>query len=219
MTNWVLTPIVPLFSNRHNWNDMELEGLPLRGYLTVFVDGYKLRDRFAVHLFSDGNRTASVPDRLVPAERHEVGSTRWWEEGWAVGDNSRNRLCSRLGSKPLKRFCDFDEAVSFVYRRQQRYKTNQHTLVYVTKNARGKVNKIIVRSMDDVEAVHAEMDNEKMTFDAEIEKRKERFPELERLETIFGGSKAWRMAKLLSDIREKGWQKLGSRWRDPRGIA
>jgi hypothetical protein len=183
---------------------MGLEEIPLRGYLAVFVDGYKLKDKFAAHFLSNGDRTVSVPDRLVPAERHEVGSMRWWEDGWAVGDNSRDRLCSRLGSKPLKRFFDFDEAVRFVYLRQQRFKAHQHTLVYVTKDVHGKVNRTIVRSMDDVEAVHAEMDNNKIIFDSEIEKRRKRFPELERLETIFGWAKARRMAFFLSDIREKG---------------
>lgn len=69
---------------------------PLRGHLVIFVDGYKMRYSGLFHVFSDGHRSVSVPDSLVPPPDHEVGSDEWWQDGWAVGDNARNRLCKRL---------------------------------------------------------------------------------------------------------------------------
>jgi len=72
----------------------------LRGHLVIFVDGYKVYDKYLMHHFYDGQNSVSVPDRMVPPPTHDVGSMPWWEVGWAVGASERGRLCMRLGAKP-----------------------------------------------------------------------------------------------------------------------
>lgn len=122
----------------------------IRGHLVIFVDGYKYHYKGLTHLVEQDGKRFAVPDRLMPSETNEIGSMDWWHNGWAVGDNSRDRLCSRLGSKPLRKFLDFDEAVQFVFSRQRKFKAQQHVLVYVTKNLNGHEEKHIVHSLDDI---------------------------------------------------------------------
>lgn len=180
----------------------------LRGYLVIYVDGYKMKRKHMVHFLSDGDELISVPDRLLPPPNHEVGSMSWWEDGWVVGDNQRDRLCKRFGRKPFKKFYDFDQAVDFAYRRQQRFKSQQHILVYVTKTMQGKEREDVVRSTDDIEAIHVELDQERQEVEAYQSKRKaERdaeHPHLDRLREKFGFSKGWQLSEMLRQIRESG---------------
>jgi hypothetical protein len=180
----------------------------LRGYLVVFVDGYKVRFANTVHIFSDGEKRVSVPDRLLPAVQHEIDSRLWWEDGWAVGENSRDRLCGRFGGKTLKQFNDFDDAVAFVYRRRQKFKSHQHTLVYVVKDHSGRGQMHVVRSLDEIEDVHLRLEKERQEKKHESESRdkqlNERYPWLNRLEKLYGRKKAWQLSMFLDEIKQKG---------------
>jgi len=180
----------------------------LKGHLVIYVDGYKYHYRNMVHLISQDGKQYSVPDRLMPPPDEDIDSMAWWENGWAVGENSRDRLCARFGVKPLRKFFDYDEAVSFAYARQQKNKTQQHVLVYVTKGAHGKEERHVVRSLDEVVAIDAAnakeaADNEAARIRQE-EERKARYPELGLLQQHYGQMKAWVMADRLAEAREKG---------------
>jgi|JI6StandDraft_1071083.scaffolds.fasta_scaffold30387_2 hypothetical protein len=176
----------------------------LRGHLVIFVDGYKVYDKYLMHHFYDGQNSVSVPDRMVPPPTHDVGSMPWWEVGWAVGASERGRLCMRLGAKPFRKFFNFDEAVAFAYGRQQKFKTQQHILVYVTKTFQGAERMDVVRSADDVTAIHTELDEVIQANEAHRARCRAEHPHIDLLREKFGYSKGWRMSDLLRQIREEG---------------
>lgn len=186
----------------------QLRDPKLKGYLVVFVDGYKVYNKYLVHLISDGERTISVPDRFVPPPDHEIGSMHWWMDGWAIGDNVRGRLCSRKGAKPLRRFRDFDEAVANVFVRQKKHKTHRHVLVYVTTGIGGKEQMEVVRSLDDIRAVDAREAAEIAKDDAALKRRQAATdaepPHINALRDKYGPSAAWSLSNLAKDLREKG---------------
>lgn len=173
---------------------------PLIGYLVIFVDGYKMCYRNMFHLFREDGVTYQVPDRLVPPPTHEVGSMDWWIDGWAVGDNARHRLCSRNGSKPLKQFKSYDEAVNYAYRRQQKHKLHQHVLVYLTQSWDG-TKKEVVHSFDDIRAVDELRVKEWDAMKAREAEQSVRYPGLDSLSIRFGHLKALRLADLLRCIQ------------------
>lgn len=178
------------------------------GHLVVFVDGYKYVDKYAVHHVVHEGKTYSIPDRLMPPEVHEIDTQDWWTTGWAVGDNACDRLCSRLGAKPLKKFYDFDEAVRFIEIRQRKAKRLQFVLVYLTKDRLGKDRRDVVRSSDDIRLINIRNANElanHANFIAQQQaERRAKYPELEALEARFGYSKALALADFLASLREDG---------------
>lgn len=180
----------------------------LKGYLVIYVDGYKVYDKHLVHLMSDGETHISVPDRFVPPPDHEIGSMHWWMDGWAVGDNARGRLCSRKGSKPLRRFRDYDEAVTYVFARQKKHKTHQHVLVYVTAGVGGREQMEVVRSLDDIHAIDARVAAEIAENDAALAQRRAatdaEHPHLPALRAKYGPSTAWTLSDFAKNLREKG---------------
>jgi len=182
----------------------------LTGHLVVYVDGYKRSLKNRAHVFFQDGYVVTVPDRLLPPPSNDVGSNEWWENGWAVGDNPRDILCLRTGPKPLRRFHYFDEAVSFVFHRQQKHRSHQHILVYVTKGASGKEQLEVVRSLDDVEAVEARVAAELAANEVLAAEERARFnaqyPHLDVLQAKFGSSTGWTLAALLKDIRDKGYE-------------
>lgn len=181
---------------------------PLRGHLVIFVDGYKMRYSGLFHVFSDGHRSVSVPDSLVPPPDHEVGSDEWWQDGWAVGDNPRNRLCKRLGMKALRRFDSFDEAVDFMFARQRKHKDQRHTLVYVTTGLADRERMSVVRSLDDIEAIEAEIAAELAAHEAAMSEQRAateaEHPCLRVLQEKYGKAAGWALSDFLNEVREKG---------------
>ena len=180
----------------------------LHGHLVIFVDGYKYRYKGLTHFVTVDGANYAVPDSVMPAYIHEVGSMDWWQDGWAVGDNSRDRLCARSGSKPLRKFVDYDDAVAYIYARQKKNKKQQQILVYVTKSGHGREVRHVVRSMDDIAAIDAANEREVLEIKNEQERReselKARYPELDLLRQKFKYVKAWELACILADLREKG---------------
>jgi hypothetical protein len=180
----------------------------LRGYLVIFVDGYKVYDKYLVHVFVEDEKTIHVPDRLMPPPEYEVGEGDWWYDGWAVGDNARGRLYKRHGVKPLRRFRDFDDAVGYMFARQRKHKDHRHTLVYVTAGLGDKEQREVVRSLDDIAAVEARVAAEIATNEAAIAERRAKtdaeYPYLRVLQDKYGRSAGWSLSDFLKDVREKG---------------
>ncbi len=180
----------------------------LRGYLVIYVDGYKMRYKHLVHVFADGKDNVCVPDRLMPPPDHEIGSDEWWHDGWAIGDNLRGRLCKRFGVKPLRRFKHFDEAVAFVYQRQRKHKSQRHTLVYATTGAMGKERLAVIRSLDDIDAIEAgvaaEIAASAAASAADRARRDADFPHLQALQDKHGFAAGLRLSCFLKDINDRG---------------
>ena len=180
----------------------------IHGHLVIFVDGYKYHYKNMVNVIPIDGGHLSIPDRLMPAHVDEIDSMDWWHEGWAVGDNSRNRLCKRYGLDGLRKFHNFDEAVQFCYARQQRFKDQQHVLVYVSKDPLGRDQCNAVRSLDEITAIDNKNEIERQELKVLEAKRdsdtKAQYPELEQFKSIFAPMKAWKIAYRLADIRKQG---------------
>lgn len=181
--------------------------LPMRGYLVIHVAGFKRHSNYTVHLFSDGPSVVSVPDRLLLARLHPVGSGEWYEEGWAVGDNPRERFCKWGGASPMYRFHDYDEAVTYIQRLRQRRKRPHETysLVYFTKGVGGAMRCKPVSFFDDILVFEAEIEAEiKQNAQAQEDRKRallEEYPEIDRLKAAYRGLKAYQLSELLKALR------------------
>lgn len=186
------------------------ESSRLRGRLVIHVAGYKRSMGHMMHVFSAGEEVVCVPDRLVKAELHPVGSMLWLEEGWAVGDNPRERFCKWNWVKSMRKFHNFDEAVAYVYRLRQKRKTKheEYTLVYSLKNHSGNESFQPISSLADIAQFESEVDAETSKHNEEVKNRQkaidEDYPELELLRKTFGMSKAFNLSVLLKKIRTEG---------------
>lgn len=166
-----------------------------------------------VHFISSGEETLCVPDRLVKAELHPAGSMLWLEEGWAVGDNARERFCKWNWVKSMRKFHDFDEAVTYIYRLRQKRKTKQeiYTLVYFLKNHRGNESFHPIFSLADIAQFENEVDADTNKHNEEVKVRQkaidEDYPEIHLLRETFGTSKAFGLSALLKKIRTEGQEK------------
>lgn len=102
-----------------------------------------------------------------------------------------------------------------MYRRQQRFKQQRHTLVYVTKGIRDTEKLFVVRSMDDIDAVEEKIAVEISEFEVEEAamqlRREQRLPHLNQLQDQFGKSTGLALADLLGEIREKGLEVVKSK--------
>ena len=182
--------------------EKEMADVSFNGYLVIYVDGYKTVDTSLQHIVHHGTETFSVPDREMPPIEYEVGSEDWWRDGWAVGENTRGRLCKRLGYKPLRRFHEYDEAIAYIFDRQRKFKNQGHILVYVSKTNDGKERRDIVHSLDDVLAVDLRFANERDP--ARMKRLAAEHPDLEKLRTAYGNSMAFRLSNFAKEIRENG---------------
>lgn len=182
---------------------------PLRGHLVIHVGGYKQMRRDTFHTYSSAPG-ALVPDGLVPAPVHSPETPEWIEDGWAVGDNPRDRFCKWNGTKPVRRFKDFDEAVQLIYRlRQKRKRPNEvYTLVYVTRGSFGKDISNVVSSLDAIEAIETEIANERSQIEAaqaeyraqlEVER-----PAFEQLRKAYGHMRGHTLSEFLGRVRQRG---------------
>jgi hypothetical protein len=180
----------------------------LRGHLVIYVDGYKMYNKYLVHAFVEDGKTIHVPDRLMLPPEYEVGEGDWWYDGWAVGDNLRGRLCKRHGVKPLREFKDYDDAVAYMFARQKKHREQRHTLVYVTTGLAGKETREVVRSLDDISAVEARIADEiaanEAAFAEQRAQTEREYPHLRVLQEKYGKSVGWTLSDFLKDLREKG---------------
>ncbi|MCK9987760.1 MAG: hypothetical protein AzoDbin1_04232 [Azoarcus sp.] len=182
---------------------------PLRGHLVIHVGGYKQMRKCTFHVFSS-HPTQLIPDRFVGAATYPTDTPEWSEEGWAVGDNPRDRFCKWNGTKPVRRFKDYDEAVRFVFRlRQKRKRPNEaYTLVYVTRNGLGKDVSQAVSSLDDIEAIELQLcaertqiETEQANYRAQLEIER---PAYAQLREAYGPARGFTLSDFLKRVREQG---------------
>jgi len=100
------------------------------GDLMVFVDGYQQQDFRCIEINS--------------------GDDFFWSNGWAVGDNSRGRYCSRQSLDKIRRFKHFDDAVRYIETRRRKRPKERFFLVYVLGNTWLRVS-----SLDEILATDA----------------------------------------------------------------
>lgn len=82
-----------------------------KGDILIYVDGFRVNDwRCSEH---------NHPEDIFPFPE---------ASGWAVGDNPRDRYCSRLSTDKLRRFTDYDEAVRYVFEKQRKRKNERSQL-------------------------------------------------------------------------------------------
>lgn len=200
-----------------NWRDMQSdkteERAQLRGYLTIHVAGYKMHMSQAGRIIAHEGEMIFVPDRLIKAELHDVGSTSWIEEGWAVGDNPKERFCKWGWIKPMLKFHDFDEAVAYVYRLRQKRKAKRevYTLVCFLKDHQGRENFKPVYSIEDIARYENEVDNETAIYNEALKAARqandEEYPSLDLIVSSCGVSSVIGLSTLLKAIRNEGEEK------------
>ena len=69
----------------------------LHGYLVIYIDGYKYCYKGLTHFIEQDGKHYAIPDKLMPAPVKDIDSMKWWEEGWAVGENTQTcwQRCAR----------------------------------------------------------------------------------------------------------------------------
>lgn len=174
------------------------------GHIVIYVDGYKVSSRYEVQVFPVDGGTVLAPSRLCPPEIQPIGSPSWWHEGYAVGDNSRYRLCKRAGDKPLLKFGDFDEAVDFVWKRQRRFKNQTHTLVYIVDHSNYRHTKEVIYSLDELMSVDDRLLAEKSALDDLRKLLVKEHPYRALLIERYGESYGWKLAVFLNRIQRGG---------------
>jgi hypothetical protein len=180
----------------------------MRGYLLIHVGGYKIFSDLTGHIFPcDDGGCISVPDRQIQVEAYPFGTTGFYEDGWAVGNNPRDRFCKWQGIKPMRHFDNFDEAVAYTYRlRQKRKRPHEvYTLVYVTKDFNGIDRQCDISSISDIAAFEDALADEyaQNNIARELHRQQlgEEYPELNRLIEAYGMRKACVLSELLKIIR------------------
>ena len=104
------------------------------GYLIIYVKNYVVRElKVLKH---------NYPDEY-PYSCHELG-------GWLVGDNDRGRYCSVTNPDKIRKFYDYDEAVSYIFDRKKKYKDQEFQLVYCVDQTEHQVS-----TLDEIIAIDA----------------------------------------------------------------
>lgn len=110
----------------------------------------------------------------------------------------------------MRKFTDFDEAVSFIYRlRQKRKRLHEvYTLVYVTLGAYERDVSKVVFSLDDIYAFEAQIASEGTEVErlrGEYRAQSERdFPSLTQLTKAYGRNRATALSLFLRELRDQG---------------
>lgn len=110
----------------------------------------------------------------------------------------------------MRRFHNYDEAVTYIYRlRQKRKRPNEvYTLVYLLPAPAGILNCRPIASMDEIEAFEREIDEAKLQHQQTLAERKKalnaEYPELEFIAQHSGTHSAISLSLLLKSIRENG---------------
>lgn len=116
-----------------------------KGDILIYVDGFKVEDwRCMPH---------NYPEDIYPFPE---------ASGWAVGDNPRDRYCSRLSTDKLRRFKDYDEAVRYIFEKRRKRKNERFQLMYQLGNAFHAVS-----TLDDIQAIDKAHDDEQKAIEAQ----------------------------------------------------
>lgn len=87
----------------------------------------------------------------------ELGSEDCWEEGWAVGNNTRGGPCLRNCGADPRQFQSFEDAMNFVEIRQKKHKDQRHVLVYSTDDDQDFPVRVIVTSPADIDEIESDI--------------------------------------------------------------
>ncbi len=162
------------------------------GSILVFVDGYGVDD-FRCAELNLGHKFAQP----------EPGEMFWFNDGWAVGNNARDRYCSRNASDKVRRFKSYDEAVDYIFKKQRKRPKERFSLVY-------ELDRTIelVSSFDEILAIDAKAKSEQQAQDSyrrqQSELREVQFPGLDVLRKRVGLVVANNAAELLGLLRNEG---------------
>ncbi|MCZ2112929.1 MAG: hypothetical protein LC131_03710 [Anaerolineae bacterium] len=162
----------------------------LMGHFVVYIVGYIVRDYRCI----DHNSPAEYPweQRMFTTEG-----------GWAIGDNSRNRPCSRL-HKRIRRFSHYDEAVAAIDARRRKYPNESHQLIYRIPDQRKEWR---VGSLDEALSIDAKLRAEDEEKDRQRkEKWADDYPERERLEMRYGYRSGFMLAQFLGLVKRIGFE-------------
>ena len=156
------------------------------GDILIYVEGYRVEDwRCMPH---------NYPEDAFPFPENS---------GWAVGDNPRDRYCSRLAVDKLRRFKDYDAAVAYIQAKRRKRKKERFQLIYQLGNSFHEVS-----MLDEIQAIDADATaaNEvERAYRAELKKEFEKdFPGLDVLRKVATSRTAMAASDLLGKIRKQG---------------
>lgn len=159
-----------------------------KGDILIYVDGFKVEDwRCMPH---------NYPEDIYPFPE---------ASGWAVGDNPRDRYCSRLSTDKLRRFKDYDEAVRYIFEKRRKRKNERFQLMYQLGNAFHAVS-----TLDDIQAIDKAAEAEQRAIDTQRAQLRAEFekdmPCLDALLKIAGRQTAMSASMLLGNIRKDGFE-------------
>lgn len=162
------------------------------GSILIFVDGYGVDD-FRCAELNLGHKFAQP----------EPGEMFWFNDGWAVGNNARDRYCSRNASDKVRRFKSYDEAVDYVFKKQRKRPKERFSLVYELDRAVE-----LISSLDEILAIDAKARSEQEARDSyrrqQSELREVQCPGLDVLRKRVGLVVANNAAELLGLLRNEG---------------
>lgn len=151
------------------------------GHFVVYVLGYR----------TDGWNTISHD------EASQSENTQWtWGEGWAIGNNTRGRYCSRLAHKKIKRFKSYLEARLNCQTQKAKFPKQAFLIHYCISTTYIRVNTL-------EEAIALECEHIAKALEMSL-KLDESLPEFDFFSKIFGRSKAMVLSMFLADVRKNG---------------
>ena len=157
-----------------------------KGDVLIYVYGYSMHDwRCLEH---------NHPSRSFPYPH---------ESGWAVGNNPRDRYCSRVADDKIRRFKDFEEAVKYIFDKRQKRKNEHFQLAYELEKTVYEVS-----SLDEVLAIDKAIEDEKKSLEDQRKMLRERaareYPGLDVLRKRVSNTIAFRASELLKSIQDNG---------------
>lgn len=163
-----------------------------KGDILVYVDGYKVEDW-----------------RCMPHNNPEDTFPFPEASGWAVGDNPRDRYCSRLAADKIRRFKNYDEVVRYVFEKGRKWKSQRFQLMYQVNHALSDVPTFHeVSTLDEILAIDKLGEDERRAFEA---RRKElqaeydkEYPGIKVLQGVVGRHTAFAASALLGAIQRDG---------------
>ena len=155
-----------------------------KGHILIYVYGYKMDDwRCLEH---------NHPTRSFPYPH---------DSGWAVGNNPRDRYCSRAAEDKLRRFTDFDEAVKYIFDKRQKRKKERFELAYELGNTVYEVS-----SLDELLAIDKALEDENKSLDEQrkilLDQAAREYPGLDVLRGRVSNKIAYRASELLKSIQD-----------------
>jgi hypothetical protein len=166
---------------------------PFRGSLFIYVDGYSVDDFRCGELNLGHKFSQPEPDQMY-----------WYLEGWAVGDNSRDRYCSRNAKDKIRHFKSYDDAVEYIQRKRKKRPKERFSLVYEVGNQARKIS-----LLDEILAIDAEIEADE---NARKESHENHYPGFEILSQKVGRVVAFNAAELLGLLRNEGEEAAKARF-------